>query len=67
MDFTPFFKKEDYQKMKEIIERILPFWEMENKQLLQIYPSAWEINHAYVMKVYEDKKQLERNIKISEI
>ena len=53
--------------MKEIIERILPFWEMENKQLLQIYPSAWEINHAYVMKVYEDKKQLERNIKISEI
>ncbi|MDE6233234.1 MAG: phosphotransferase, partial [Lachnospiraceae bacterium] len=33
----------------------------------QIYPSAWEINHSYVIKVYDDKKQLERNIKISEI
>ena len=56
-----------YRKMKEIIERILPLWEIENRQLLQIYPSAWEINHSYVIKVYDDKKQLERNIKISEI
>ncbi len=60
-------EKVGYQKMKEIIEQILPLWGMENKQLLQIYPSAWEINHSYVIKVYDDKKQLERNIKISEI
>ncbi|MDE5781918.1 MAG: phosphotransferase, partial [Lachnospiraceae bacterium] len=60
-------EKVRYQKMKEIIEQILPLWGMENKQLLQIYPSAWEINHSYVIKVYDDKKQLERNIKISEI
>ncbi|MDE6420278.1 MAG: phosphotransferase [Lachnospiraceae bacterium] len=53
--------------MKEMIEQILPLWEMENKQLEQIYPSAWEVNHSYVIKMYEDKKQLERNIKISEI
>ena len=53
--------------MKEIIEQILPLWGIENRQLLQIYPSAWEINHSYVLKVYDDKKQLERNIKISEI
>lgn len=56
-----------YQKMKEMIEQILPLWEMENKQLEQIYPSAWEVNHSYVIKMYEDKKQLKRNIKISEI
>ena len=60
-------EKVRYQKMKEIIEQILPLWEMESKQLLQIYPSAWEINHDYVVKVYDDKKQMERNIKISEI
>ena len=59
--------KVQYQKMKEMIEQILPLWEMENKQLEQIYPSAWEVNHSYVIKVCEDKKQLERNIKISEI
>lgn len=53
--------------MKEIIEQILPLWGMESTQLLQIYTSAWEVNHSYVIKVYNDKKQLERNIKISEI
>ena len=60
-------EKVRYRKMKEIIEQILPIWGMESKQLLQIYPSAWEVNHDYVIKVYDDKKELERNIKISEI
>ncbi len=59
-------EKVRYQS-KEIIEQILPLWGIKKKQLLQIYPSAWEINHSYVIKVYDDKKQLERNIKISEI
>lgn len=53
--------------MKEKIEQILPLWGIENGHLLQIYSSAWEINHSYVIKVYDDKKQLERNIRISEI
>lgn len=53
--------------MKEIIEQILPLWGIESKQVLQIYSSAWEINHSYVIKVYDDKIHLERNIKISEI
>lgn len=53
--------------MKEIIEQILPLWGIEKKQLEQVYPSAWEINHSYVIKMYEDKEQLERNIKISTI
>lgn len=56
-----------YQHMKEALEQISPLWGIESRQLLQIYPSAWEINHSYVVKVYDDKKQLERNIKISEI
>lgn len=60
-------EKERCQKMKEIIEQILPLWGIENRQISQIYSSAWEINHSYVIKVYEDKKKLERNIKISEI
>ncbi len=60
-------EKVKHQNMKEIIEQILPLWGIENKQLLQIYPSAWEINHSYVIKVYDDQKQLERNLKISEV
>lgn len=55
------------QKMKEIIEQILPLWEIGNRQLLQIYPSAWEVNHSYVIKVYDNKNALERNIKIMTI
>lgn len=60
-------EKVRYQKMKEIIEQILPLWGIEKTQLEQVYPSAWEINHSYVIKMYEDKEQLERNIKISTI
>lgn len=60
-------EKVRYQKMKEIIEQILPLWGMKNKQLIQVYPSAWEINHSYVIKMYENKEQLERNIKLSTI
>lgn len=60
-------EKVKYQKMKETIEQILPLWGMNHKQLQQIYPSAWEVDHSYVLKIYHDKKQLNRNIKISEV
>ncbi|MCI8752783.1 MAG: phosphotransferase [Lachnospiraceae bacterium] len=60
-------EKEKYQKMKTVIEQILPLWGIGNGQLLQIYPSAWEVNSSYVIKVYNNKEQMERNIKISEI
>ena len=59
--------KVGYKKMKEIIEQILHLWGIESKELLQIFSSAWEINDSYVIKVYDDKKQLKRNIRISEI
>lgn len=51
--------------MKEKIEQILPLWRIEPRQILQIYSSAWEVNSSYVMKVYQDRNQLERNIAIS--
>ena len=60
-------ERRHYQKMKESMERILHWWGMENGQLRQIYPSAWELDQAYVIKVYQDKDQLERNMKISQI
>lgn len=60
-------EKVGHRKMKELIEQILPLWGIENGQLSQIYNSAWEVNQSYVIKVYSDQKQLERNMKISEI
>lgn len=53
--------------MREKIEQILSFWGLKSEQILQIYSSAWEIDHSYVIKVYDNKNQLERNIKISNI
>lgn len=60
-------EKAKYQKMRESIEQILPLWGMENGRVLQIYPSAWEINRSYVIKRYENKEQIERNSKISKL
>lgn len=60
-------EKVGYQKMKEAIEEILSLWGIEKEHLLQIYPSAWEINCFYVIKIYDNRNQLERNIKISTI
>ena len=60
-------EKAGHQKMKEIIKQILPLWGIESGQLSQIYSSAWEVNQSYVIKVYSDQKQLERNMKLSEI
>lgn len=53
--------------MKEIIRQILPLWGIESNSVLQIYPSAWEINHSSIIKIYTAKDPLERNIKISAI
>ena len=53
--------------MRGTIGQILPLWGIGNAQLSQIYPTAWEVNHSHVIKVYDDKKQMERNIRISEI
>lgn len=56
-------EKAGYQKMKEIIEEILSVWGMEGGKLVQIYPSAWEIDGSYVIKKYDDREQMERNSK----
>lgn len=53
--------------MKDSIKQILPLWELKEDELRQIYSSAWEVGDSYVIKVYSDKVQLERNIKISTI
>ncbi len=58
-------EKAGYQNMKGIIEEILPVWGMEGGRVVQIYPSAWEIDGSYVIKRYEDRAQMERNGKMA--
>lgn len=59
--------EESLSHVEPTVLEMYPLWGIENRQLVQVYPSAWEINHFYIVKVYHNKKQLERNIKISSI
>ncbi len=60
-------ERAEHQKMEGIIKEILKSWGIENGQLLQVYSSAWETDHSYIIKVYDNKEQLERNIKTTTI
>ena len=53
--------------MRETIEEILYLWGIEKSRVSQIYSSAWEIDDNYVIKIYDDQSQLERNIEIMTI
>ncbi len=55
------------RRMQEIIEEILYLWGIEEKRVSQIYSSAWEVGCDYVIKFYEDRSRLERNIEIMTI
>ena len=50
--------------MKKAIIQILPLWGIEIDQIERIYTSAWQINGKYIIKIYDEKSQLERNISI---
>ena len=65
--WLPLFASQLIVKMKDSIKQILPLWELKEDELRPIYSSAWEVGNSYVIKVYSDKVQLERNIKISTI
>lgn len=54
-------------EINEIMEEILPLWGIESGKLSQICSTAWEIGHSYIMKMYDDKGKLDRNIKIAGI
>lgn len=58
-------QKKRFQEMPNLISDIIPMWGIRCSSLIQIYPSVWEVNSSYVIKVYNNKYQLERNIKIS--
>ncbi len=53
-----------YTKMQEQITHILKHWGQEREEIKQIYPSAWLVGEQYVLKVYDNRDTLERNIKL---
>ncbi len=56
-----------FEKMKENILEILKEWNIENTEIKQIYDSAWQVGEKYVLKVYDNPDNLERNIRLISI
>lgn len=53
--------------MSNKIRTILRHWELMDRNIKQIYDTTWQIGEGYVLKVYQNKEGLERNIKVLQI
>lgn len=60
-------ERKRFEKMKENVLEILKEWNMEKEEIKQIYDSAWQVGEEYVLKVYDDPDNLERNIRLISI
>lgn len=60
-------QRKGYKKMQDKIKSILMQWGMKDQNIKQIYNTTWQIGEGYVLKVYQDKEGLERNIKVLQI
>lgn len=49
------------------MQKVLKQWETGTAEARQIYRTAWDVDGRYVLKVYEDRKALEKNILLSDI
>lgn len=53
--------------MEEKITQIISHWGLENKDIKQISSTVWQIGDDSILKVYQNLKMLERNLKILQI
>lgn len=60
-------QKKGYQTMKARITDILMLWDIDNITITQVYDSAWQVGEDYILKVYDDIRSLEHNIRITTI
>ena len=60
-------QRKGYKKMQDKIKSILIQWGMKDQNIKQIYNTTWQIGEGHVLKVYQDKEGLERNIKVLQI
>jgi len=60
-------QRKGYLSMNDKVRDILFHWKLQNEDVKQIYDTTWQIGEKYVLKVYQDKDGLKRNIKILQI
>lgn len=57
-------QRKRYVMMQERVEELIKEWGIRDTAVVQIYDSAWKIGEDYILKVYENAEDLERNLKI---
>ncbi len=57
-------QKKKMTVISQKLKVIMPKWNLKGEYLVQKYPTVWEVDHSYMVKIYDNKEQLERNIKI---
>lgn len=60
-------ERKGFEQMNENILEILKEWNLGKAEVNQIYDSAWQVGEEYVLKVYDNPDNLERNIRIISI
>lgn len=60
-------KKRQAEGVKYMVAEVLEKWGLKNSSIKQIYHSTWEIAGEFMLKLYQDKKALERNIQILDL
>lgn len=60
-------ERKRFEEMNTKVEEILKEWKVESSEAEQIYDSAWQVGEAYVLKVYDNLGNLERNIRLLSI
>lgn len=57
-------QRRDFKVMEEQIRKILIYWGLQEKELRQIYDTAWQVGENYVLKIYNGLNMLKRNLKL---
>ena len=57
-------QRRNFKEMEEQIRKILIYWGLQEKELRQIYDTAWQIGENYVLKIYDDLNMMKRNLEL---
>lgn len=53
-----------FYELRDKINTVLVHWGLQECKAKQIYDTAWQVGDDYILKVYQDVKMLERNLKM---
>lgn len=56
-----------FYELNDKISRVLMHWELSGDEIKRIYDTTWQVGDNYVLKIYQDAKMLERNLKMLRI